>query len=52
MTAILALPEITDALLQQGMTAEPGSPEDLGRRISGDISKWREVVAKAGIGAD
>jgi tripartite-type tricarboxylate transporter receptor subunit TctC len=52
MSAILALPEIKNALLQQGMTAEPGSPEDLGRRISGDISKWREVVAKAGIRAD
>jgi tripartite-type tricarboxylate transporter receptor subunit TctC len=52
MSEILILPEITNALLQQGMTAEPGSPEDLGRRIGGDIGKWRDAVTKAGIKAE
>jgi tripartite-type tricarboxylate transporter receptor subunit TctC len=52
MSAILASPEITDALLQQGMAAEPGSPEDLGKHISGDIGKWREAVSKIGIKAE
>jgi tripartite-type tricarboxylate transporter receptor subunit TctC len=52
MTAILTSPEITGALLQQGMTAEPGPPEDLGKRIGGDIGKWREAVSKVGIKAE
>ncbi len=52
MSAILASPEIIDALLQQGMTAEPGPPEDLGKRIGGDIVKWREAVSKVGIKAE
>lgn len=52
MSKILALPEITTALLQQGTTAEPGSPEDLGQRIGSDTGKWREVITKAGIKAE
>ena len=52
MTAILASPEITDALIQQGMTAEPGSPQDLGKRISSDVGKWRAAVSKVGIKAE
>jgi tripartite-type tricarboxylate transporter receptor subunit TctC len=49
MSAVLALPEITNALLQQGMTAEPGPPNDLGQRIVKDMGKWRVVMSKAGI---
>jgi tripartite-type tricarboxylate transporter receptor subunit TctC len=49
MTTVLSSAEITDALIQQGMTAEPGSPQDLGKRISSDIGKWRAAVSKVGI---
>jgi len=49
LSAILSSPEVADALLQQGMEAEPGPPDDLGRRIRRDIDKWREVVTRAGI---
>ncbi len=52
MSAVLRSPEIANALLQQGMTVEPGSPEELGRRIANDLVKWRAAVTKAGIKAE
>jgi tripartite-type tricarboxylate transporter receptor subunit TctC len=41
-----------DALVAQGMDAEPGAPEAVTARIRADIDKWRAVVAKAGIKAE
>jgi tripartite-type tricarboxylate transporter receptor subunit TctC len=49
MSAVLALPDVKDGLLQIGMVAEPGLSSDLAARIEGDIKKWRDVVNKAGI---
>ena len=42
----------TQALIDQGMTPGPGPPEALTQRIREDITKWREVAAKAGIRAE
>jgi tripartite-type tricarboxylate transporter receptor subunit TctC len=39
----------TEMLVAQGMTPETGPPEALIQRIRGDIEKWRDVAAKAGI---
>jgi tripartite-type tricarboxylate transporter receptor subunit TctC len=49
MNAILAEPATVALLDQQGVEAEPTTPEALGARIRADIDKWRGVVAKAGI---
>jgi tripartite-type tricarboxylate transporter receptor subunit TctC len=49
MNAILAEPATIALLDQQGVEAEPTTPEALGARIRADIDKWRGVVAKAGI---
>jgi tripartite-type tricarboxylate transporter receptor subunit TctC len=49
MTAILRMPDVIDALAQQGMEAEPGPPDLLSERIRGDMVKWRDVATKAGI---
>ena len=46
---ILKSTEGTEALVAQGMVAEPGPPEALTERIRGDIEKWRGVAVKAGI---
>jgi len=46
---ILKSTEGTEALVAQGMAAEPGPPEALTERIRGDIEKWRGVAVKAGI---
>jgi tripartite-type tricarboxylate transporter receptor subunit TctC len=45
----LASAEGKDALVAQGMEAEPGPPEAVTARIRADTDKWRGVVAKAGI---
>jgi len=46
---ILKSTEGTEALVAQGMVAEPGPPGALTERIRGDIEKWRSVAVKAGI---
>src|SRR5262249_13301758 len=46
---ILKSTEGTEALVAQGMAAEPGPPGALTERIRGDIEKWRGVAVKAGI---
>ncbi len=48
-SAILNSRETADALLQQGMVVEPGMPENLSRRIIGDLKKWQDVVTRSGI---
>jgi tripartite-type tricarboxylate transporter receptor subunit TctC len=41
--------EMKEALAQQGLVPDPSSPEALAAQIRGDIGKWRDVIAKAGI---
>ena len=48
-TALLAAPDTIAALDAQGMETEPSTPDELRRRIRGEIDKWRNVVAVAGI---
>jgi len=50
-TEILKSPEASDALLHQGFVAEPAPPDYLAGRISGDLGKWRDLVAKVGVKA-
>jgi len=49
LTAVIGSPEIRDALLQQGMVAEPGPAEALGTRIVDDLKVWQDAVAAIGI---
>jgi tripartite-type tricarboxylate transporter receptor subunit TctC len=51
-SAILATAETKAALIAQGVEPESSTPEALGARIRGDIEKWRNVIAKAGIRAE
>ena len=52
MNEILASAEGKEALVAQGMEGEPGPPEVVSERIRGDIRKWRDVAATAGIRAE
>jgi tripartite-type tricarboxylate transporter receptor subunit TctC len=45
----LADPEVIELLKVQGVFADPGTPEALGKRIEAEIAKWKEVAQKAGI---
>jgi tripartite-type tricarboxylate transporter receptor subunit TctC len=48
-TAALSSPDIREALLKQGTVAEPGPPADLGRKITSDLKKWRDLVDSVGV---
>jgi tripartite-type tricarboxylate transporter receptor subunit TctC len=48
-SAILAMPDIKDALAQQGLEPEPGPPEKVMERIRAETDKWRDLVRKTGI---
>jgi tripartite-type tricarboxylate transporter receptor subunit TctC len=52
LNAVLNAAETRDALVGQGIVAEPGTPDSLSARIRADIEKWRDVIAKAGIRAE
>ena len=41
--------DVRDTLAEQGVEAEPGSPEALAARIRDDVKKWREVITSAGV---
>ncbi len=49
---ILLLPEIKAALARQAITVELSTPDKLRERIAGDIAKWRDIAAKAGLKAE
>ena len=49
---VLDAADVKELLAQQGLVAEAGSPEALIAQVRGDIAKWREVIARAGITAE
>jgi tripartite-type tricarboxylate transporter receptor subunit TctC len=49
---ILNSAEMKETLAQQGFVPDPGTPDALAAQIRGDIAKWRDVIAKAGIKAE
>ena len=46
---ILNSAEMKETFAQQGFVPDPGTPDGLTAQIRGDIGKWRDVIAKAGI---
>ncbi len=49
--AVMRDPDVIALLAKQGVEVDTGTPEAFAARIKGDLVKWREVVAKAGIKA-
>jgi tripartite-type tricarboxylate transporter receptor subunit TctC len=47
--AILALPEIQEALAKQGITASTSGPAELAAFLKKDTEYWRKLVATAGV---
>jgi tripartite-type tricarboxylate transporter receptor subunit TctC len=47
--AVLAMPQVRQALERQGMEVEPSTPEELAARIRTDIAKWGELIRSRGI---
>ena len=50
--AILALPEVRETLLKQGLIPATSSPEELGSLIRDDIGRWKKFISDAKITAD
>ncbi len=50
--ALLAQPDLREALARQGMVAVGGPPERLGQLLRRELARWSRVVAAAGIKAD
>jgi len=46
---ILAEPDVKRRLLELGIEARTGTPEEISARLKSDIDKWRKVIEKAGI---
>ena len=47
--AVLAEPDVIDALKRQGIAATSSTPEELRTRIERDIAKWKKLAQEAGI---
>ena len=49
---ILAMPDVREHLLKQGLVPVTSTPEELHALIKADFARWAKVVADAGIKAD
>ncbi|HYN12968.1 MAG TPA: tripartite tricarboxylate transporter substrate-binding protein, partial [Burkholderiales bacterium] len=50
--SIVALPEVRETLMKQGMVTAPGSPEEIATQIRSDVERWKKFIAETGITAD
>ncbi|MGQ0751831.1 MAG: tripartite tricarboxylate transporter substrate binding protein [Betaproteobacteria bacterium] len=50
--AIMAVPQLREALIEQGFASRPQGPEDVAKRVREDTARWRKVILDAGIRAD
>ena len=48
-TAIVAMPDFRQRLIDLGTEAKASTPAELGRRLAADIDKWAAVIKKAGL---
>lgn len=49
MTEVMAMPEIKASFAKVGVVAQASTPDELMKRLTGDIKKWNDVIVKAGI---
>jgi tripartite-type tricarboxylate transporter receptor subunit TctC len=47
--AVLADPDVIDALKKQGVEATPSTPAELRARIEHDVAKWKKLAQETGI---
>ena len=50
--AVMALPDVKDNLLKQGLIPATSTPQELGALIQSDLQRWAKVIADAHITAD
>ena len=47
--AVLADPDVVEALKKQGVDATPSTPDELRARIEHDVAKWKKLAQETGI---
>jgi tripartite-type tricarboxylate transporter receptor subunit TctC len=50
--SILALPEVRDGLLKQGMIPASSTPDAMAALVKADVARWKKLVDEAKIVAD
>ncbi|HTM60329.1 MAG TPA: tripartite tricarboxylate transporter substrate binding protein [Burkholderiales bacterium] len=50
--AVMALPDVKDGLIKQGLIPTTSTPEELAALIKSDVPRWAKVIADAKITAD
>jgi tripartite-type tricarboxylate transporter receptor subunit TctC len=50
--AVLALPEVRETLMKQGLVPSHTSPEEIAGVIKADIERWKKFIAETKITAD
>lgn len=50
--AILAMPEVRETMLKQGLVPESGTPEEIAGEIKSDLERWKKFIAETRITAD
>jgi len=50
--AVMALPEVKDNLLKQGLVPTTSTPQELSALIKSDVPRWAKVIADAKITVD
>jgi len=50
--AILALPEVRESMLKQGLIPESSGPDEIAGQIKNDIERWKKFIAETRITAD
>jgi len=50
--AVMALPEVKDNLLKQGLVPTTSTPQELSALIKSDVPRWAKVIAEAKITVD
>ncbi|MDB5804502.1 MAG: Tripartite-type tricarboxylate transporter, receptor component TctC [Betaproteobacteria bacterium] len=49
---ILAMPEVRESMLKQGLIPESGTPEEIAGEIKSDLERWKKFIAENRITAD
>jgi tripartite-type tricarboxylate transporter receptor subunit TctC len=49
---ILAMPDVRETILKQGIEVVSSSPAELGRFVTDEIARWTPIIKAAGITAD
>jgi tripartite-type tricarboxylate transporter receptor subunit TctC len=49
---ILAMPEVRDTILKQGIEVVSSTPAELGRFVNDELARWTPIIKAAGITAN